>query len=303
MMAPPEMSVSLHLKHLPVGSYEVTVTGSGGWFRLIFPLLYNTVNSQATGTQVFHEKIEIPSQVLLEKGSPSSQVTSTPTTFPKFKELPGEIRSQIWVHAIQNDSRIFYPTHYDHDRELPHVAFAHKPPPIRQVCRESRQISQKRGMFIFGTDRTTRKALWFDTFNDIMCDMNPAFDEFDCMVAASDYDRVLNSARNVAVDWMFQYDLKELLESVVNRFKSCQTIYLAHGIIEIPEGDIAFYAVPDEELVEALKGELKPCGQLKDEIRKFWHNQKVAQGSTITKAHFPSIVVVEAIPVRENKRN
>jgi hypothetical protein len=254
--------------------------------------------------QVFHEKIEIPSQVTLEKGGPSSQaVTSTPTTFPKFKELPGEIRSQIWVQAIQNDSRIFYPTHYDCDRQLPHVAFAHKPPPIRQVCHESRQISQKRGMFIFGTDRTTRKALWFDTFNDIMYDMNPANSEFDCLVAASDYDRVLNSARNVAVEWMFQYDLKELFESVVNRFKACQTIYLAHGIVEILEGDIAFYAVPDEELVEALKGELKPCGQVKDEIRKFSHNQKVSQGTTITKAQFPSIVVVEAMPVRENKRN
>lgn len=157
-------------------------------------------------------------------------------------------------------------------------------------------------MFIFGTDRTTRKALWFDKFNDIMYDINPDNCEFDCLVAASDYNRVLDSARNVAVDWVYQYCLKDLLKSVVNRFKACETLYLVHGIVEIPGGDIAFYAVPDEELVEAVKGELKPSGQVKDEIRKFWHNQQVSHSSTITKEQFPSIVVVEAMPVRVNKR-
>jgi hypothetical protein len=47
MMAPPEMSVSLHLKHLPIGSYEVTVTGSDGWFHLSFLVIYNIFNTQA----------------------------------------------------------------------------------------------------------------------------------------------------------------------------------------------------------------------------------------------------------------
>jgi hypothetical protein len=155
-------------------------------------------------------------------------------------------------------------------------------------------------MFIFGTDRTTRKALWFDTLNDIMYDNGPDDSEFDCLVANSDYNRVLNSARKVAVDWVYRSDSKELLESVVNRFKACQTLYLVHRIVEIPKGDIAFYAVPDEELVDTFKGVLKPCGQVKDEHRKFWHNQKVSQGSTMSRAQFPSIVVVEAMPVRDN---
>lgn len=206
------------------------------------------------------------------------------------------------MHAIQNDSRIFCPTHEDCHDELLYVTFAHKPPQIRQVCRESRQISEKRGMFVFGVNKTIRKALWFDKFNDIMYDFDPYNCQLDCLAADSDYNRVLNSARNVAVDWEYRCDSKDLFKSVVNRFKACQTLYLVHGNVEIPEGDIAFYAVPDEELVEAVKGELKPSGQVKDEIRKFWHNQKVSQGSTITKEQFPSIVAVEAMPVRVNNK-
>lgn len=53
MMAPPEMSVSLHLKHLPVGNYEVTVTGSDDWFHLSSLVIYNIFDSQAQVRKFF----------------------------------------------------------------------------------------------------------------------------------------------------------------------------------------------------------------------------------------------------------
>ncbi|KAJ4272097.1 hypothetical protein NW762_000807 [Fusarium torreyae] len=262
------MSISLHLANLPVGSYEVTVTN-------------------AEGTRISHNKIDLP-----------AQIAGAATTFPHFEKLPAELRSKIWEHSIQNESRVFCPAGYDEDREVQHFSFAHKPPAIRQVCREARQMSKKHSMFIFGISGSTRGALWFNTVGDII--YNQDNEEADTSGIEPNYKDIMSAARNVALDFPQNYNWENLLESLVTDYRRCETLFLVLGCDEIPTGDIAFFSIPDDEQAWSVNiDDEETWGQVKENINKAWRKKKLLRKLHITEAQLPSIKVVEALPVRK----
>ncbi|KAF4953989.1 hypothetical protein FSARC_12277 [Fusarium sarcochroum] len=264
-MAPPDMSISLHLTHLPVGSYEVTKTA---------------------GSRIFHNKVELPAQATIETENPSPTITSAPTTFPQFKKLPIELRSKIWDYAMQNESRIFYPhKDYDHDNEIQQVHVAHKPPAIRQVCQEARRMSGKRGMFIFGMERSTVKGLWFDFSSDILY-IRYKYNDIE--------DDVEDMARNVAIDWCgceIGQDWEALLRYILGTYPMCERLILVVRFDLELFGNIKLFAIPDEERV--TNADQRQWGQVKEEITKEWLG--------ITKTQLPSIEAMEIVPVRRKK--
>ncbi|KAM0564099.1 hypothetical protein ACHAPJ_000308 [Fusarium lateritium] len=258
------MSISLHLAHLPVGSYEVTVTN-------------------AEGTRIFHNKIDLPAQIA---------DTANAKTFPQFKKLPFELRSKIWHYSMQNESRIFYPTDYDHEHEIHQVSFAHKPPATRQVCQEARLISKKRGMSIFGTEQTSLKGLWFDFFSDILYISNKD--------NVGEYG-VEDMVRNVALDWRgygIDHNWKKLLRHIKNAYPLCERLILVVRYDFELYGDVRFFTILDEEEVTGASGRQKQAwGRMKEEIVKEWRGKM----QRITEAQLPTIEAVEVVPERERK--
>ncbi|KAL7624032.1 hypothetical protein AAE478_005589 [Parahypoxylon ruwenzoriense] len=122
------------------------------------------------------------------------EVESTaPTTFPRFPDLPAELRFLIWRFALPR--RVFEirretvsikengepdaTTDLDHDTwRILHsdlVAVLLAPPALLSVCREARKLASRYGSWKdvgsrpHGIDRVIRLRTWFDPSTDTLC--------------------------------------------------------------------------------------------------------------------------------------
>ncbi|KAF4841699.1 hypothetical protein CGCSCA4_v009210 [Colletotrichum siamense] len=87
------------------------------------------------------------------------------TTFPRFRQLPPEIRKSVWEMALP-DSRVFMP-YKDNDLHIA-LALDHKPPAIRSACKEAWVVTEENGEFAFGWESTRTHGFWFNTSRDIV---------------------------------------------------------------------------------------------------------------------------------------
>ncbi|KUJ23911.1 uncharacterized protein LY89DRAFT_679191 [Mollisia scopiformis] len=111
------------------------------------------------------------------------------TEFPRFKDLPIELRISIWELAshqqrnldIWNRELWTSDSSEDEERSVPHLLFTTQPPPsVLQACHESREEALKYYTFDFGTtyhDRdctvTTQAKVYVNWAVDRICLMEP----------------------------------------------------------------------------------------------------------------------------------
>ncbi|RFN54805.1 hypothetical protein FIE12Z_889 [Fusarium flagelliforme] len=283
---PPSMSTSLQLNNIPKGGYKVTITA-------------------ADGTTVFHQVVEHPSQITLNISGthPFPNQNAIPaTTFPKFSRLPPEIRVKIWKFSL-DQPRIFWPNRdYEKTDWLHGTNFDHKPPAVRQVCRESRKVSNSRGKFLFGSNDTLFASLWFDFHSDIFFDY---LNDNGSSKRYSDEEFVdpalTDQVRNVALSYgALNLEAIKRITTVLEKYPSCQRIIFVWSGREMkPYGDIRFYPISDDEL---LRGTKRNWGEIKTRTNRTWRKERPLSKTKFTEDQLPVIEAAECIFVEKEKR-
>lgn len=119
------------------------------------------------------------------------------TAFPRFNQLPPEIRKIVWEIALP-DARVFMP--YEDNEGYIALAFTldHKPPAIRSACKEAWLVTEENGEFAFGWRNTRTQGFWFNPSRDIV------FLQYDELSGKA--ERAIKAAhtQNIAMEW---YDL------------------------------------------------------------------------------------------------
>ncbi|GKT48099.1 uncharacterized protein ColSpa_08280 [Colletotrichum spaethianum] len=102
----------------------------------------------------------------------SEDGASATKTFPKFRQLPVEIRRAIWEASLPA-SRVFEPTGDDEElfsyKEGKPTRFIREwaPPRMRGACREAYAVCMSVGRFTFGCFKNSRiRGLWFNDKHD-----------------------------------------------------------------------------------------------------------------------------------------
>lgn len=136
---------------------------------LFYLVFYTNVKK---GTRVFSFRVDIGLQnplTALRALSASASATNTKTDtqgFPKFNQLPPEIRRMIWELSF-GPPRVFRTADNSFLKALLPMVVNHKPPPPMQACREARAIALEVGKFRFGVWGDKIKSLWFRKAVDI----------------------------------------------------------------------------------------------------------------------------------------
>ncbi|KAI8263872.1 hypothetical protein K4K58_012719 [Colletotrichum sp. SAR11_239] len=116
------------------------------------------------------------------------------TAFPRFNQLPPEIRKIVWEMALP-DARVFMP----YEDNEGHIALAftldHKPPAIRSACKEAWLVTEENGEFAFGWRNTRTQGFWFNPSRDIV------FFQYDEL--SGEAERAIKAAhtQNIAMEW------------------------------------------------------------------------------------------------------
>ncbi|KAM0246303.1 hypothetical protein ACHAP5_004776 [Fusarium lateritium] len=267
----PNISMSLQLADVPAGCYKITITGPGD-------------------TTVCHHEIALLSGVTQTASFQSTYTTTTATskTFPRFKELPAEIRRQIWELSL-SEPRIFWPNYEVHNENFVGVSFSHKPPLMRQVCMEARQVSQARGVVSFGSHGSIMKGLWFDFFSDIIF-MNDVSDE-------NEFVQAVDNARNVALIWheaLNLIDVKTLKRFIEKHPKCHRIIAIAAGDCIDCFSDMKLFTIQDKE---TFGFDTEDWGTIRDRLYRAWRKKKALRLLGITEAQLPRIEAMEAISI------
>lgn len=170
------------------------------------------------------------------------------------------------------------------------VNFAHKPPAVRQVCREARKVSDTRGRFSFGWDGTHLMSLWFDFHSDILFDEGLTLAEL----------KLPYYVRNVAKGHDDARELQEAenLQSFLGQYPQCQKIIFvwSGGMAEL-DGDVKFYPMHDGE---PLGGSDKNWKNLKARINRAWRKASFLKKCKLTEDQLPIIEAVECTLVEKN---
>ncbi|KAF4976040.1 hypothetical protein FDECE_18512 [Fusarium decemcellulare] len=272
-------------------------------FRLLHSIIprvsYEITVATSSGSRLLYLRTEIGSPIGRETNvSTSPIIVKASGSFSQFKKLPPELRSKIWEYAL-SESRIFLPV----DEAVPGwrpVNFTHKPPAVRQTCREARRVSEWLGAIGFGQNRTAMKGLWFNFQSDILY-LNTRY----LLENAEELFPAINArVRNVALDWdalyVEEYDTDEVwervLRDVIYDFPRCNRIILVQTTGDLPAGDITFFPIQDNE-----DWEINDCncwGDAQTFIDLKWRSSKLLRELRITEEWLPSIEAVEAVPVR-----
>ncbi|KAJ4003334.1 hypothetical protein NW752_011788 [Fusarium irregulare] len=286
---PPSISTSLQLNKIPKGGYKVTVTGA-----------------MTLGTVVWRHESEHPSQITLNIGDthPDHPVENAipATTFSKFKQLPPEIRAKIWGFSL-DQPRVFWPSSQYEDYGIMHCTnFAHKPPAVRQACREARKLSDRRGEFSFGWNGTLCSSLWFDFTSDIL--LHHHYDE-DLDPKQLD-SKFRGRVRNVALRHYEAFELEDakLLKRFLRKYPRCKKIIFVWSATRMtPVGDIKLYPIPDNELLDDGEGNCdKNWGELKALFKETWREELPLTKWKITANQLPIIEAAECIYVEKKHR-
>ncbi|KAK2025719.1 hypothetical protein LX32DRAFT_696196 [Colletotrichum zoysiae] len=108
------------------------------------------------------------------------------TSFPRFRQLPAEIRCLIWKHSLPS-GRIYEPRPYRdwimYDPR-PVQFYQHWPPPVmREACKEAYQVCMENGSFRFGYYSNSRpgmmRSIWYNDKKDMV--YLHTFDQWDSL--------------------------------------------------------------------------------------------------------------------------
>ncbi|CAJ0546135.1 Ff.00g096080.m01.CDS01 [Fusarium sp. VM40] len=241
----PNPSMSLQLADVSAGSYQTTAISSPG----------STVSQD--------EIIPPQSGVFQIVNSRLSNIPVAATAFTRFKELPAEIRKEIWELSL-NDPRVFWPNDARAGKYYTGVNFAHKPPAVRQVCRESRQVSQARGGFSFREGDSIMGGLWFDFFSDILYMFSNI---------GRDYTVAIHNTRNVALVWPDVRVLRNLprMKEFIREYPKCRRIILISTAGHMDEwSDMEFYPLEEGDYIDYAP---EDWASLKYASERFWREE------------------------------
>ncbi|SPJ78033.1 uncharacterized protein FTOL_06422 [Fusarium torulosum] len=258
----PNPSMSLQLAGIPAGGYDTTVSQD--------EITPQSGVSQTTDSQL-----------------PNTTVAATPKTFPRFKELPAELRKAIWELSL-SQPRVFWPNDERAGKYFTGVNFAHKPPAMRQVCQESRQVSQARGGFTFGHDESIMEGLWFDYFSNILYMF--------CNCSREGYTIAIRNTRNVALIWPDVWVLRDLqrLKRFMVEYPKCRRILLIVASDMDPWSDMETFLIQGEIPIDYAP---EDWGRLKDSLERSWRKKSALRCLGVIEAQLPKIetMVFESI--------
>ncbi|KAH0435306.1 hypothetical protein CcaCcLH18_04915 [Colletotrichum camelliae] len=102
-------------------------------------------------------------------GLPPAKAVEPPepaTTFPRFRQLPPEIRRDIWGLALP-PPRVYEPEASSTNFEKPVKFLTEFPPPaMRETCREAYGVCMSVGVFQFGYWGDSMRGIWYNVFTD-----------------------------------------------------------------------------------------------------------------------------------------
>ncbi|KAF4448957.1 hypothetical protein FALBO_16730 [Fusarium albosuccineum] len=233
----------------PAGSSLASVLSSP--FRVLDSLLPRVIGTWEVtlttkkGYRLLNLRVEIGSPATPDDTYATPSTVVTPSGFPKFAQLPPEIRSIIWKYSLCHQ-RIFRwePPKDPGEPRKDWVPFMvnHKPPPSTQACQESRAIAQADGQFYFGSNGSVRKSLWFSPSRDIIY-----FEPWAQWVDI--YRHNLDEVKNVAVKWPGEDmdDMVDLLTTVEELFPYCKRLLFVMDYELLPDDDIEFFPIRRNE--------------------------------------------------------
>ncbi|KAM0266007.1 hypothetical protein ACHAPA_007366 [Fusarium lateritium] len=277
----PNILMFLQLADVPAGCYKITMTGPDGTTVCQNEMALQSGVTQTASFQSMYTTATVTTET-------ATTEMATPNTFPRFKELPAEIRRQIWALSL-SEPRVFWPTEEVLSDYFVGVSVSHKPPAMRQVCLEARQVSQARGVFAFGSHGSIMKGLWFDFFSDIIL-MTDVSD-------ANEYVQAIDNARNVALFWREALDLLDIqiLKNFIGECPKCRRIIaITTGSCIDRFSDMKLFTIQDNETVER---ETEDWGTIRDKIHRAWRKESALQLLGITEAQLPRIEAMEAMSI------
>lgn len=216
----------------------------------------------------------------------NSQLSNIPvaaTAFTRLKKFPAEIRKEIWELSL-NDSRVFWPNDARAGKFYTGVNFAHKPPAVRQVCRESRQVSQARGGVSFREGDSITGGLWFDFFSDILY-------MFSNIGRA--YTVAIHNTRNVALVWPDVRVLRNLhrIKEFIREYSKCRRIIIISTAGHMDEwSDMEFYPLEEGDYIDYAP---EDWVSLKDALERSWREENTLRYLGVTEEQLPKIKAME----------
>lgn len=236
----------------------------------------------------------------------TSHKSKQPEIF-RFKELPLELRLEIWKMAMPG-RRIFEPDitlrlprarhqHNPEDPPLVRLKWKHPPPALRAVCRESRQASDMVGGFKFGRVGNTRQGCWFNYDNDVV------FIDPNMMDNVHHMDlRCVSSLGFVHFEFKTEQGCREVLEIAVQDSSDCRTVIFYFDQESYPTiGTAKFDRLSDSDLVGnyefsgrfGLPTGVANWGHLRQAVYNIWDEHLIQLG--LDKALMPSLVGLDVV--------
>ncbi|RSL96521.1 hypothetical protein CDV31_013443 [Fusarium ambrosium] len=131
--------------------------------------------------------------------TPLSAIQTPASSFPQFMKLPPEVRKMIWVYSFGGPRIFRLVPCTDELATWATMLVNHKPPSSGAACRESRQLFQQCGEFLFGAEGLAIKSLWFRPSEDILYldHMLVEYLEDECYYSGCDF----TSIEKVAINW------------------------------------------------------------------------------------------------------
>ncbi|KAK2769402.1 hypothetical protein CKAH01_01009 [Colletotrichum kahawae] len=120
--------------------------------------------------------------------------TMPATTFPRFSQLPLEVRKLVWEMALP-DARVFMPYQNDQDQITLCFTSEHKTPTMRAACKEAWLVTEKNGRFAFGYKHTRAHGFWFNPRRDIV------FVQHDSISEGVESAIKAAHTQNIALEW------------------------------------------------------------------------------------------------------
>ncbi|KAF4969404.1 hypothetical protein FZEAL_10229 [Fusarium zealandicum] len=245
------------------------------------------------GHQLFRLEAEVGSPTTTAASNITRPTTERcPTAFPQFMNLPPQVRAMIWRYSI-GCPRIFWINCHPHGDWNTSVAlkFNHKPRPSTQVCCESRKITHSNGAFCFGLYAGILKSLWFDFSTDIIYLDNERMTDMRMHAHYDEFEKVENVAINWPASFIRRGDLEEVAEALMV-FSSCKRLILVMEHMELPEGDVCFLRVEDDDKIN-LGVQFEDWGYAEWQVTWQLKRYRFPEGWKM-----PALEAVEVVPVR-----
>ncbi|RSM16287.1 hypothetical protein CEP52_000150 [Fusarium oligoseptatum] len=251
-MMPPGRRVSLASQTFHIFPEQSTSHSSQVSFSITSELMFTPIN--VTQPLCLRTEIRGPAgQPPIVTSTPLSAIQTLASSFPKFMELPPEVRKMIWVYSF-GGPRIFRLVPCTEQLVTWATMFVnHKPPSSGAACRESRQVFQQCGEFLFGAEGLAIKSLWFRPSEDILYldHILVEYLEHERYYSGCDF----TSIENVAINWRGKSDkwnLQRLADALV-KFPSCKRMILVMSHGPPPdEGDVEFFHIMEDDRRKAL---------------------------------------------------